>query len=96
MIRFAPSATPASSQQSTKAAGHVAVPLKAEADPPVIALAKAANESKEIADSGMLLADLPEISAPNPPKTTKARRPRKPKTKSQAIAIQLDLNGQTA
>ena len=91
MIRFAPSIAPTSLQQSTKAAGHAAS-SKAKPETPVIGPAEAADESKEIAGSGMLLADLPEISAPNPTKTTRARQPRKPRTKPEAAVIQLDLN----
>ncbi|MDL2400114.1 hypothetical protein [Rhizobium mayense] len=87
MIRFAPQAA------------QIATPLKAIKESPAVEPAKVTDEGKEIAEIGMLLAELPEVSAPAPSKTNsshqsaKARSPRKPKAKPDATAaMQLDLN----
>jgi hypothetical protein len=87
MIRFAPQTA------------HIATPLKAIKESPAVEPAKVTDERKEIIENGMLLAELPKVSAPVPSKTTssyqstKARSPRKPKAKPEATAaVQLDLN----
>ncbi|MDL2404810.1 hypothetical protein PY650_03890 [Rhizobium calliandrae] len=87
MIRFAPQAA------------QIATPLKAIKEGPAIEPAKVTDESKATTDSGSLLAELPEVSAPAPSKassshlSTKARAPKKSKAGSDATAaMQLDLN----
>ncbi|MFS8114468.1 hypothetical protein QD460_22305 [Rhizobium jaguaris] len=85
MIRFAPQAA------------QIATPLKAIKESPAVEPAKLTDERKELTASGMLLAELPEISGPSKTtssdQSTRARSPRKPKAKPEAAAaLQLDLN----
>lgn len=89
MIRFASAAAPAVSPQAPRVTAHITAPLKTNVETSATAHPRAANESKEIVESNLLLAELPEV----PTKAAKARSPRKPKAKADATAAeQLDLN----
>lgn len=85
MIRFAPQPASTSSSPGTRATAETATPLKATLEIQVVVPAMTTDASEGMAESGMLLAELPEASP-------KARSPRKPKAKPEAAATQLDLN----
>ncbi|MDR6904066.1 hypothetical protein J2W52_005699 [Rhizobium miluonense] len=78
MIRFAPAVASA-------------VPPITSTPKPSIVPPKETDAGEAAAASGMLLSELPEISAPAL-KTSKRRSQRKPKAKPGTAAVQLDLN----
>ncbi|MDE1995299.1 MAG: hypothetical protein KGI75_22545 [Rhizobiaceae bacterium] len=99
MIRFAPAIAPSSSsklpdlKQSIKEPTPISSPQTANVEVPAFVGGKISDETVGVAENGLLLSELPEISAPIAPKAAKARSPRKPKSKTQnASAEQLALN----
>lgn len=92
MIRFAPAVASAGTVASIKATIQAPAPRTADVETPAIETRKVMEEQKPAGKGDLLLAELPEVSAPVT-KAAKARSPRKPKAKPDAAtAQQLDLS----
>ena len=92
MIRYAPAATPTSAIPPTKATARTPASSKASMETPAIETLDVIEERKPAGEGDLLLAELPEVSAPAK-KATKPRAPRKSKAELVgATAAQLDLS----